>query len=614
MTESSAESRWPSAESSAIRDYSQLRSRLLHCLDRLLGLDPAAARSLMELRSKIESNRFHLVVVGQFKRGKTCLINALIGADILPVAVIPLTSIVTVLTYGDALSMQVHFEDGRVEVIQTGALADYVTETGNPKNERRVKEVLIHYPSPYLRDGVRLIDTPGVGSVYLHNTDVAYEYLPKCDAALFLLSVEQPASQAELDFLKDVREHSGKIFFLLNKIDYLSEPEIDESVAFSRRVLSEAMETDVRVFPVSAKLALQGELEGAEQERLRSRLPAFSRVLDHFLVHEKGRILLLAASSQLLRALSQDRLAVELELKSLGAPIEELHRKIELVQAKGAEIASEKERIGVLLNRELERVLLETLDPEITRFKGELLGRMSDELKRLFDDHRELPPRELDALLESYVVGEVENTYRAWRLSLEKKVASVFEKRCEAFAEKTNEIIEALMRFSSELFEVPFESFSSRAFWAEDSRFHFKLREDLVGLDMVASSIAGALPGLVARRFERLRAFLFRRARTFVFNKRRRHMEEVIEMHAGRVRYDFIQRLTKSTAVFLNTMQETLETAMQSIAQAVRRGIERRKEGEQEAGRRQDELSRNLMDLDALRGELLTIRENVLGR
>lgn len=612
MEELSAENRWSLAEPSAIRDYSQLRSRLLFCLDRLLGLDPAVAYALEELRSKIESNRFHLVVVGQFKRGKTCLINALIGADILPVAVIPLTSIVTVLTYGDTVSMQVHYEDGRVEDIKSEALAEYVTETGNPRNERRVKEVLIHYPSPYLRDGVRLIDTPGVGSVYRHNTDVAYEYLPKCDAALFLLSVEQPASQAELDFLKDVREYSGKIFFLLNKIDYLSEPEIGESVAFSRRVLSEAMGVDVRVFPVSAKLALQGVIEGAEEDRLRSRLASFSRVLDHFLVHEKGRILLLAASSHLLRVVSQERLAVELELKSLGAPIEELRGKIELVQAKGAEIAQEKERIGVLLNSDLERVLLETLDPEIKRFTKELLARMSEEIKRLFDDHRELPPKELDALLEAYVVQEVENSYRAWRTTLEKKVASVFEERCEVLAEKTNEIIESLMRFSSELFHVPFEPFSSRTFWTEDSRFHFKLREDLVGLDMVASSIAGTLPGLVARRFERLRAFLFRRARTYVFNKRRRHMEEVIEMHAGRIRYDFVERLTKSTAVFLKTMRETVETAMQSIAQAVNRGMERRREGEREAERRREELSGGLMEIDAIREELLAIREGAL--
>ena len=90
-----------------------------------------------------------------------------------------------------------------------------------PQNRKEVLEVVVFYPSPYLRDGDRLVDTPGVGSVYIHNTDVAYRYLPKSDAALFLLSTDQPAGKAEIEFLRDVRQYASRIFFLLNKTDYL---------------------------------------------------------------------------------------------------------------------------------------------------------------------------------------------------------------------------------------------------------------------------------------------------------------------------------------------------------------------------------------------------------
>ncbi len=200
--------------------------------------------------------------MGQFKRGKTSLINALLGADILPVAVVPLTSIVTIITYGEALRIRVYFNDGRIQEIKPESLSEYVTERGNPKNIKDVKEVVITYPSPYLKDGVRLIDTPGVGSIYQHNTDVAYQYLPKSDAAIFLLSVDQPMSKAELDFLSDVREYSNKIFFLLNKADYLNEKDLQESMDFSKSVLKEAMGTEVRIFPVSARLALEGKISG----------------------------------------------------------------------------------------------------------------------------------------------------------------------------------------------------------------------------------------------------------------------------------------------------------------------------------------------------------------
>lgn len=78
----------------------------------------------------------------------------------MPVAVVPLTSIVTILTFGEALRIKVYFNDGRITEIKSESLSEYVTEKGNPKNIKNVKEVVITYPSPYLKDGVRLIDTP----------------------------------------------------------------------------------------------------------------------------------------------------------------------------------------------------------------------------------------------------------------------------------------------------------------------------------------------------------------------------------------------------------------------------------------------------------------------
>ena len=208
--------------SSGMEGYALLKGEILDCIGRIAGLEHLAGFPLDELMEKVRTNTLNLVVVGQFKRGKTCLINALMGVDLLPTAVVPLTSIVTVLTYGEAMHIEVAFQDGEVRAIDPQNLVDYVTEPGNPKNLKNVKEVLVRYPSPYLKDGVRLVDTPGVGSVYLHNTDIAYQYLPNSDAALFLLSVDQPVSQAELDFLKDVQQYSDKIFFLLNKIDYFT--------------------------------------------------------------------------------------------------------------------------------------------------------------------------------------------------------------------------------------------------------------------------------------------------------------------------------------------------------------------------------------------------------
>lgn len=233
--------------------YSHLKEGLLKCIDTMFAIENIPGCPCEELKEKVQSNTFNLVVLGQFKRGKTSLINALLGAEILPVAVVPLTSIATILKYGEALKIKVFLSDGSVKEIRHENLQGYVTEKGNPKNEKNVYEVVITYPSPYLKDGVRLIDTPGVGSIYQHNTDIAYQYLPKSDAALFLLSVDQPVSQAELDFLKDVKEYSDRIFFLQNKADYVSPEDLNESIAFSKKVIQDAMNCDVKIFPIQRK-------------------------------------------------------------------------------------------------------------------------------------------------------------------------------------------------------------------------------------------------------------------------------------------------------------------------------------------------------------------------
>ena len=187
--------------------YRELKEDLEGELSRLAALPEVRGPLLTQLLDKLRENRFNLVILGAFKRGKSTLINALMGEAVLPTSIIPLTSVVTILGYGERLEIRVHFQNGQRTVITQEELAAYITEKGNPRNHKGVREVEIAYPSDYLRDGVRIIDTPGVGSVYSHNTEVAYNYLPQVDAAVFVVTVDPPLSAAEEDFLKDIREY-----------------------------------------------------------------------------------------------------------------------------------------------------------------------------------------------------------------------------------------------------------------------------------------------------------------------------------------------------------------------------------------------------------------------
>jgi GTP-binding protein EngB required for normal cell division len=547
-----------------------------------------------ELREKIRANAFNLVVVGQFKRGKTSLINALLGVDILPVAVVPLTSIVTIMTYGEALRIKVHFIDSRVSEIKPESLSEYVTEKGNPKNAKDVSEVVITYPSPYLKDGVRLIDTPGVGSIYQHNTDVAYQYLPKSDAALFLLSVDQPMSKAELDFLKDVKEYSNKIFFLLNKADYLSESDLKESMEFSRTALKDALGVEVMIFPVSARRALDGKLAGSDDLVQKSMLPRFAQALNGFLIEEKGNVLILSAANNLLRIVSQARFELDLELKSLETPLNELQEKIVVFEDKKREVMLEKQDFDILLDGETKKLSKNVLDEDLTRFRKDLLDHEQPHLEEQFGHMKSLPSRELRSALEQTVVDHVRQAFNTWRALEDDRLAKAFETICKRYASKINDTVDALMKFSSDLFEIHFEAIKTEVLWSDKSRFSYKFRDEPVGLQIVASSLTLALPKFIGDKI--------------ILNKMKEYLTRVVDMQAGRLGADFEERLDKSKLDFRWEMLQKIDAAIEGISAAIEKGMKQRTKGEKEIEARKQALAQTVEKLDEIKERLMRIR------
>lgn len=599
-------------ESMPFSEYAQLKETLLEQIGLIRTLARFTDPILEDLDLRLKSDIFHLLVVGQFKRGKTCLINALLGVDLLPMAVIPLTSIVTVLAYGEELHVEIRYLDGKVETAEPERLGEFVTESGNPRNVKGVREVHIAYPSPYLRDGVRLIDTPGVGSVYRHNTDVAYQYLPRADAALFLLSVEQPAGQAELEFLKDVRQFSGKLFFLLNKIDYLSESEVRESLDFAAGVLRESLGQEVRVYPISAKNALEAELEGSKEKLAASGLPEFTEILEGFLTHEKGRTLLLSASGHLLRISSQVRLEKELELKSLDMPLDELNAKIAVFESKKREMIQEKERLDVLLEGEIRKIITEGLDPELEAFKSGFLARMNERFDQFFEEKRDLDLKQLDAALGEFVAREVEQAFRQMAVQLEGRLTPLLERACDDLALRVTGIVESLQAFSSDLFGLRgFQGPSGAVRWRGRYSLSFRMQEEPVGLEMLMASVTQVVPGLVMQRFQRLREMLFRYARKRIFDTRKTKMLRAIDMQTGQVRYHFLERLQRARESFGRDMRVQIDAAVNGIAEAIERGLAERAASEKDNAERRAALVEETRKLERVQEELQRIHDRV---
>jgi GTPase Era involved in 16S rRNA processing len=229
-----------------------LQTAVSHLTQRL-STTPLAA-PLQDLQERLTTGRFHLAVLGQFKRGKSTLLNALLGEPFLPMAVVPLTAIPTLIMHGPVREAQVIFQDGRVTAIPPSALDQYVTETANPHNQLGVDRVEVRHPARLLAQGVVLIDTPGIGSTLAHNAATALDFLAEVDAAFFLVSADPPLTAAELDFLKAVQQRVERLFFLLNKVDYLTPGEQEEALRFLETTLRQqaGLDGDLQIFPVSS--------------------------------------------------------------------------------------------------------------------------------------------------------------------------------------------------------------------------------------------------------------------------------------------------------------------------------------------------------------------------
>lgn len=232
----------------------------------------AEERKVTELIEKQSGNEIVVSVIGQFKRGKSTLVNALLGEEILPVGIVPVTSVVTKIEYGKK-KIQVFFDRGNVKQIEESELSQYVNEQENPDNKLGVLSIGMTSESDFVKDGLVLVDTPGVGSVHRHNTDAAYAFVKESDGIIFMISVDSPINEIEIEFLKNAKAFASKFYFVVNKIDNVSEEELSQYLSYCNTLICAILDSkEVNMIPVSAKKGIGiEELKKAVLEDIRQK-------------------------------------------------------------------------------------------------------------------------------------------------------------------------------------------------------------------------------------------------------------------------------------------------------------------------------------------------------
>jgi len=225
----------------------------IHSICREFRIDALMPRIAALEETFGESAIFNVALLGSFKAGKSSFINCIIGRNILPVAVVPLTAVITRVKYGPKDRAVVNFSNAPEEEISLERLADYITEQRNPNNVKQVHRVDIEIPELHSYAGIQFVDTPGLGSVFTHNTLTAMDWLPRVGAAILTISIDHPLSEEDIRLLNELDKFTPEITILLTKADLVSPNELNDVLGFIRQQIESHVAKLIPVLPFSMR-------------------------------------------------------------------------------------------------------------------------------------------------------------------------------------------------------------------------------------------------------------------------------------------------------------------------------------------------------------------------
>jgi GTP-binding protein EngB required for normal cell division len=216
---------------------------------------------LVELRpilenivARLESPDLEVAFFGRVNSGKSSLLNYLLGTEILPVGVLPVTAVLTRLRRAEEAELVVRFEISESQRLPLDRIGELVTEEGNPRNERRVTEVELRLPNPRLAEGVVFIDTPGVGSLATFGAAQTKDYLPRCDVGILLVNGGSTINDEDMALLHGFFEAAIPVTVLISKCDLLDEADRNRVIDYVKQIVSKELGSEIPVYPVSSRL------------------------------------------------------------------------------------------------------------------------------------------------------------------------------------------------------------------------------------------------------------------------------------------------------------------------------------------------------------------------
>jgi GTPase Era involved in 16S rRNA processing len=272
------------------------------------------AAAIGEVVTRLREDAFNVAVIGEFRRGKSTFINALLGENILPTDILPTTAAPNKVTWAMTPSAKIEYLDGRSETIPIEQLKKYVTKLDDESEQtaKTVKMATVYYPLPYCKNNISIIDTPGLND-NAEMDEITLSMLPKVDAVIMVMMTMPPFSHSERKYLENklMASDLGRVMFVVTGIDRHSEEEAERILRHNTKAITDAILTkaknvygedseeyksrlkklgNIRIHGLSAKEALEAKVTNDQVRLEKSRFEDFKKVLEKFLTEERGAV------------------------------------------------------------------------------------------------------------------------------------------------------------------------------------------------------------------------------------------------------------------------------------------------------------------------------------
>lgn len=390
------------------------------------------AKQARDMATRIKSHVFSVGIMGEFKRGKSTVINALLGEEIAPADVVPASATLNRITYGMKPRATVLYKDGHHEEVSVNKIADYVTKIteDSAATAELVDQAVIEYPCQFCQNNVEIIDTPGLNDDDRMDA-ISEAIIPRLDAVVLVLSADSPFSKSEAEFVRNKLMTSDvtRLIVLVNRIDVIYGEENRARILKSIRakIFKEILErteaihgadsklyqdtkdklSDIKLYPLSAIQALIGRKENRQELVQQSGILEFEERLRKLLTQERGILEIARASGLITTLLGEGENALNLRMSALEMTTEEFLRNQKEAEIKIEELRrGKKEEKGRIRHKSVE--IRKQMDDFVQKKYVDLEHRVNDYLNAYPITIEELKTETKQKKLRSKVASDLE--------------------------------------------------------------------------------------------------------------------------------------------------------------------------------------------------------------